>query len=130
MTQEFRILVVDDDMALVHLLRESLQSSGYKVCVGYDGQQALQQARKEKPHLIVLDVAMPMLNGIKTFEYLRQATETRQIPVIFLSGELTKDVYPLIETASRVAHVKKPMDLEHLHSLIKQFLAEYPVTFE
>jgi len=124
------ILVVDDDLALVHLLRESLLSSGYTVSTGYDGQMALQLARKEKPALIVLDVAMPMLNGLKAFQYLREAPETRMIPVIFLSGELTKDVYPVIESAGRVAHVKKPMDLEQLHSLIKQFLQQYPVAFD
>jgi CheY-like chemotaxis protein len=123
-----RILVVDDDVALVHLLREALEGSGYQVCVGYDGQMALQMARKKKPQLIVLDVAMPVLNGLKVFQYLRESSETQNIPVIFLSGELTKDVYPMIEAASRVAHIKKPMDLEHLESLIRQFLDKYPVS--
>jgi CheY-like chemotaxis protein len=122
-----RILVVDDDTALVHLLRESLEAEGYRVCVGYDGQMAIQLAHKEKPDLIVLDVSMPMLNGIKVFQFLRESADTRPIPVIFLSGELSKDIYPVIESSQRVAHVKKPMDLESLQSLIRQFLQNYPV---
>ena len=127
MKMDARILVVDDDAALVHLLRGSLESEGYRVCVGYDGQMAVQLARKEKPDLIVLDVAMPMLNGLKAFQYLRELQDTRAIPIIFLSGELTKDIYPLIEASPRVAHIKKPMDLEHLQSLIRQFIEQYPV---
>lgn len=121
------ILVVDDDAALVNLLKESLQDRGYRVSVGFDGQMAVQLARQGRPDLIVLDVAMPMLNGIKAFQYIRDGQETRRIPVIFLSGELTKDIYPVIETYPRVAHVKKPMDLENLQSLIGEFLNKYPV---
>lgn len=130
MSQSARILVVDDDVALVHLLRESLESMNYRVSVGYDGQMALQQARRDHPDLIVLDVAMPVLNGLRVFQYLRESTDTRAIPVIFLSGELTKDVYPMIEASSRVAHLKKPMDLEQLQSLIRQFLDKYPVSHD
>jgi two-component system cell cycle response regulator len=130
MTTDARILVVDDDPALVHLLRGSLEDEGYRVCVGYDGQMAVQLARQQLPDLIVLDVTMPMLNGLKVFQYLRELPETRRIPVIFLSGELSKDVYPIIEASPRVAHVKKPMDLEQLQSLIRQFLEKYPVAVD
>jgi hypothetical protein len=47
--------------------------------------------------------------------------------VIFVTGELSKNVYPQIVGASRVAHVKKPFDLENLNSLVTQFLSQYPV---
>jgi len=126
--QQALILVVDDDPAVVNLLREDLQMEGYKVICGYDGQMALQLARREQPDLILLDVTMPMINGIKAFEYLRQSQETRQIPVIFVSGELSRDVYPVIETAPRAAHIKKPIDFESLNSLVRHFLNQYPVS--
>jgi CheY-like chemotaxis protein len=121
------ILVVDDDPSIVNLLREDLTEEGYKVFCGYDGQMAIQLARRERPNLIILDVAMPMTNGLKAFEYLRTCEDTRQIPVIFVSGEMSRDIFPLIESAPRVAHLKKPMDLEHLNSMVRQFLAKYPV---
>jgi CheY-like chemotaxis protein len=70
---------------------------------------------------------MPMIHGLKAFQFLRESPETRSIPVIFVSGELSRDVYPVIESAPRVAHVKKPVDFENLNSLVKQFLKQYPV---
>jgi len=121
------ILVVDDDPAVVNLLREDLQMEGYGVLCGYDGQMAVQMARREQPDLILLDVSMPMINGIKAFEFLRQSDHTRLIPVIFVSGELSRDVYPVIETAPRAAHIKKPIDFESLNSLVRHFLDQYPV---
>jgi twitching motility two-component system response regulator PilH len=122
-----RILVVDDDPSIVALLKEDLQQEGYDVSCGYDGQAAIQMARKTRPSLIILDVNMPMTNGLKAFEFLRKNEETSRIPVIFVSGELSKDVFPMIEAAPRVAHLKKPMDLEHLNSMVRQFLHQYPV---
>jgi CheY-like chemotaxis protein len=121
------ILVVDDDPSIVNLLRENLVQEGYQVACGYDGQAAIHMARQARPSLIILDVNMPMTNGLKAFEYLRRNEETKRIPVIFVSGELSKDVFPLIQSAPRVAHLKKPMDLEHLNSMVRQFLSQYPI---
>ncbi|HVO32477.1 MAG TPA: response regulator [Elusimicrobiota bacterium] len=120
-----KILVVDDDAALVNLLRESLIEAGHDVICGFDGQMAIQMARQHHPDLIIMDVAMPMTNGLRAFEFLRGVEDTRQIPVIFVSGELSKNVYPLIAQAPRVAHLKKPMDLEHLNSMVQEFLVRY-----
>ena len=121
------ILVVDDDPSIVNLLKESFTLEGYKVLCGFDGQMAIQMARKQRPDLIVLDVSMPMTNGLKAFQFLRSNEDTRMIPVIFVSGELSKDIYPIVEAGSRVAHIKKPMDLEHLNSMARQFIQQFPV---
>jgi CheY-like chemotaxis protein len=120
------ILVVDDDPSIVHLLKEDLELEGYSVLLGYDGQMALQQARTARPHLIILDVNMPLLGGLKALEYLRESTETNRIPVLFLTGEATSNVAPKLTMEPRVAHVKKPIDLEDLNSLIRQLLEKYP----
>jgi len=122
------ILVVDDDPALVNLLREDLQEEGYEVLCGFDGQMAIQMARQKRPDLVILDINMPMTNGFKTFEFLRGNENTRLVPIIFVSGELSKDVYPRISNQPRIAHLKKPMDLENLNSMVRHFLAQYPVS--
>jgi two-component system alkaline phosphatase synthesis response regulator PhoP len=121
------ILVVDDDSSIVHLLKEDLEIEGYRVIEAYEGQTALQLAKKIKPHLIVMDVNMPLLNGLKALEYLRLAEETSKIPVLFLTGEATSNVAPTLGIAPRVAHVKKPIDLEDLNSLVRQMIEKYPV---
>ncbi len=120
------ILVVDDDPSVVSMLRENFLQEGHEVSCGFDGQMAVQMAHQYHPDLIVMDVAMPMTNGIVAFQYLREEEDTRQIPVIFVSAEPSKNVYPLIAAESRVAHLKKPMDLEHLNSVVQQFLLLYP----
>ncbi len=121
------ILVIDDDPSIVHLLKENLELEGYRVLEGYDGQMALQLAKTSKPQLIVLDVNMPLINGLKALEYLRALPETKNIPILFLSGEASANVIPALESAPRVAHVKKPIDLDDLNSLVRQLLEKYPV---
>lgn len=125
--EQARILVVDDDASLVNLLKEFFSSQGYRVSCGFDGQMAIHLARQDKPDLIILDVNMPLTNGLKAFDFLRQRDETKQIPVIFVSGELSREIQPIVFGSSRVAHLKKPIDLEHLGSMVKQFLQQYPV---
>jgi CheY-like chemotaxis protein len=120
------ILVVDDDPSIVHLLKEDLEIEGYKVIEAYDGQMALTQARSARPQLIILDVNMPLLGGLKALEYLREAPETQSIPVLFLTGEASANVAPHLTSEPRVAHVKKPIDLEDLNSLVRQLLEKYP----
>jgi two-component system chemotaxis response regulator CheY len=121
------ILVVDDDVSIVHLLKEDLEMEGYRVLEGFDGQMALQMARASRPHLIVLDVNMPLINGLKALEYLRESAETRMIPILFLTGEASANVAPHLSSEPRVAHVKKPIDLEDLNSLVHQLLDKYPI---
>ena len=121
------ILVVDDDPSIVNLLKEYLMEAGYIVHCGYDGSMAIQLAHKHQPDLIIMDVNMPVTNGLRAFKYIRELPDTASTPVIFVSGELSKDVYPIIESASRVAHLKKPMDLENLHSMVRHFLQVYPI---
>jgi two-component system, OmpR family, alkaline phosphatase synthesis response regulator PhoP len=121
-----KILVVDDDPSIVNLLASNLEEIGYLVIKGYDGQAAITMARSERPNLIVLDVNMPMTNGLKATETIRQNEITKAIPIILLTGETSDRVFPVVQGAGRTVHIKKPVDLEELNSLIKQTLQNYP----
>ena len=120
------ILVVDDDPSIVHLLKEDFTEEGYRVLEGYDGQAALQLAKSAKPNLIVLDVNMPLINGLKALEFLRERADTKNIPILFLTGETSARLEPALASAPRVAHVKKPIDLDDLNSIVRQLLEKYP----
>jgi len=80
-----------------------------------------------RPDLVILDINMPFTNGFDVLTYLRKTPETNSIPVIFITGIQSKSLYPVIDRHERVAYVKKPFDLDHLNSLVKQFLQKYPV---
>ena len=82
-----RILVVDDEIYIVHILDFSLGMEGYEVLTALDGEQALEKARAEKPDLIVLDIMMPKLDGYETCKLLKADTNTKDIPVILLSAK-------------------------------------------
>lgn len=82
-----KILVVDDEIYIVHILDFSLGMEGYSVVTALDGEQALEKARTEKPDLIVLDIMMPKLDGYETCKRLKADDATRAIPVILLSAK-------------------------------------------
>ena len=82
-----KILVVDDEIYIVHILDFSLGMEGYEVVTALDGEQAVEKARAEKPDLIVLDIMMPKLDGYETCKILKADADTRDIPVILLSAK-------------------------------------------
>jgi len=82
-----RVLVVDDEIYIVHILDFSLGMEGYEVITALDGEQALEKARAEKPDLIVLDIMMPKLDGYETCKMLKAEADTKDIPVILLSAK-------------------------------------------
>jgi two-component system, OmpR family, alkaline phosphatase synthesis response regulator PhoP len=82
-----KILVVDDEIYIVHILDFSLGMEGYEVVTALDGEQALERARAEHPDLIVLDIMMPKLDGYETCKMLKADDNTKQIPVILLSAK-------------------------------------------
>ena len=82
-----KILVVDDEIYIVHILDFSLGIEGYEVMTALDGEQALAKVAQEKPDLIVLDIMMPKLDGYETCKALKGNPDTRDIPVILLSAK-------------------------------------------
>ena len=82
-----RILVVDDEIYIVHILDFSLGMEGYEVVTALDGEQALEKAAQHKPDLIVLDIMMPKMDGYETCKALKSNPETADIPVILLSAK-------------------------------------------
>src|SRR4051812_26280240 len=107
-------------MATLAMLRENFLMEGYRVLCGYDGQMALQLARQETPDVIVMDIRMPMTNGLKTLQYLRTFDRTAQIPVILISGDFTDANLSEISVAPRAAFLAKPLDLGALNTTIQK----------
>jgi two-component system cell cycle response regulator len=86
-----RILVVDDSRAIRQILRRSLQEIGYSVTEAADGVEALAACRLERPDLVLLDVDMPIKDGLATLEEMRADSELSSLPVIFLTARTTGD---------------------------------------
>ena len=83
---EFKILIVDDVVSNVLLLKILLTNEKFQVCTANNGQTAIEQTRKEMPDLILLDVMMPDMNGFEVATILKKDDATKEIPIIFLTA--------------------------------------------
>ena len=116
------ILVVDDDREIVDSIGIFLSGEGYKVLKAYDGIEALDVLSENEIHLMILDIMMPKLDGIKTLMKLR---ESRNIPVILLSAKSEDADKILGLTAGADDYVTKPFNPSELVARVKSQLRRY-----
>jgi CheY-like chemotaxis protein len=81
-----KILVVDDESDVVDYLTTLFQDKGYATLKAYDGEQALQLLKVERPDLVTLDITMPNKSGVRFYRDLKESEEFRTIPVIIVTG--------------------------------------------
>ena len=81
-----KVLVVDDEIHIVHVVTIKLRNNGYEVISAENGADALDLARRERPDVIISDLQMPLMTGLELVERLRQVEETRDIPVLMLTA--------------------------------------------
>lgn len=86
MVESYKILVVDDEDDILEFIQYNLKKEGYEVFLAHNGQEALQQAGKIKPDLILLDVMMPVLDGIETCKQIKSDPALSKIFVVFLTA--------------------------------------------
>ncbi|MFH1062228.1 MAG: ATP-binding protein [Candidatus Omnitrophota bacterium] len=115
-----KILIVDDDVAVVHLLKDILKGFGYiNVSTVNDGEQALRAIKKDIPDIMILDMQMPNMNGYEVIGHLKEDMRTKDIPILIMSGQpvaferlneyINKKAIPVIG---------KPLDIMQLKKLL------------
>ena len=110
-----KILVVDDQAQNVELIQELLESDGYEVSTAYDGEEAVKKAHKEIPDLLLLDIMMPKMDGYQVCESLRNADDTKDIPIIFVTAKTeVKDWTHAIFTMGANSYITKPINAKKL----------------
>lgn len=116
------ILVVEDDRALAGVLEYNLSSEGFSVTCAMDGQDALNQARSRTPDLVLLDVMIPVMDGVQVCRQLRSEAATRNTPIIMLTakGEETDQVVGFSVGADD--YVTKPFSVRVLLERVKALL--------
>lgn len=115
------IVLVDDDEALVHMLKENLEVEGYDVRIGYEGQAVMRLVAEKNPDLILLDFNMPGWNGLQALSGLRSNPATASIPIILLTGEATEKILPGGGDA-KTRCFSKPIELDLLNETIKTLI--------
>lgn len=117
-----KILVVEDDRSIADVLDYNLNNAGYETILSTDGQDALNQARLKLPDLVVLDLMLPVLDGLEVCKHLRASSETRNIPIVMLTakGEETDELVGFSVGADD--YVVKPFSVKILLERIKSLL--------
>ncbi len=107
-----KILVVDDQPINVQLLKRKLEREGMIVATSYSGREALDLVKADKPDLILLDVMMPEMDGIEVCQRLQADSETKIIPVIFITARTSKEGKIEGLGVGAVDYITKPIDLD------------------
>lgn len=124
-----KILIVDDEEAIVETLTARLQMEGYQVLSAYTGEKGLQLAQAEIPNLIILDIFLPGEDGLAVLKKLKrpvdpktgESSKTRAIPVIVLTGR-GQQMQEMFEMEDAAAFFTKPFDSKALLVAVREAL--------
>ena len=106
------MLVVDDEPDAVELLHEFLTGKGYEVITAANGKEALQKLKAERPHLILLDVRMPGMNGLEALRRIREID--REVGVIMVTAVNEEETGREALRLGAFDYIVKPLDLAYL----------------
>lgn len=116
------VMVVEDFEDNRFMMRRLLEMSGYRVVEAVNGEQAVEIATRERPHLILMDLSLPVLDGLAATRRIRQNEELRRVPIIAVSAHDTSDFHADALAAGCNDYVTKPIDFEQLEQLLSRLM--------
>ena len=105
-----RVLVVDDEPDFLEMMQLRLELQGYEVLTAEDGRQALERVKKDKPDIVLLDIMMPVMNGLEVLKKIRSIN--RKLPVYILTAFSNEERFRLAEQFSASGFIVKTKDLK------------------
>ena len=115
-----KILIIDDEPDVVHILRYRLEKNNYEVSSAVNGAEGLVQLEQSIPDLIILDVIMPRMNGLEFLHKLRESDRFADIKVIVLTGE---ESFGQVFRAEGIEHyLVKPFDSDELMDKVEELV--------
>ena len=116
------VLIVEDHEDTRYFMRLALEGRGYRVCEAENGEQAIAIAGREQPNAILMDIGMPVLNGLTATARIRQHDALRKIPIVALTAHNEADLRDGAQACGFTAYVIKPIDFDWLDDLIRRLL--------
>lgn len=117
------ILIVEDEPRNRKLIRDLLQIKGYATLEATNGKQGVKIAREKKPDLILMDILMPVMDGLEATRILKADAETKDIPIIALTSYAMKADEERIRQAGCDEYITKPIDTREFVKKITEYLA-------
>jgi two-component system, OmpR family, alkaline phosphatase synthesis response regulator PhoP len=123
--RDIKILLVDDEPDILEIVSYNLSSEGYNIFTAENGVEGVKKAKKEKPHLIILDVMMPEMDGIEACEKIRELPDLKDVIITFLTAR--GEDYSLVAgfEAGADDYITKPIKPKVLVSKVKALLRRY-----
>ena len=116
------VLLVEDTEDNRFMMRRLLEMSGYRVVEAMNGEEAVRLARTEMPQLILMDLSLPVIDGLAATRLIREFPEFEKTPIIAVSAHDTSDFQSEAIQAGCNRYITKPIDFNELEELIEQLL--------
>ncbi len=117
-----QILIIDDDSEVAKMMTDMLESENYRVSYAPDGVRGVDHANRHRVDLILMDISMPIMSGIWFCDAFKKKPQTRNIPIIMVSGLGDEDIKQKAYSVGAVAYLKKPFKAAELLELVKKNL--------
>ena len=117
-----KVLIVDDDPNIVRSLSFILEKEGYMVIAASDGEEALKKVKEELPHLIILDIMLPKIDGFQVYKRLKANTKTKGIRTAVLTAKGEENDKRLGQELGVDAYITKPFNVDALLSEVRKIL--------
>lgn len=120
--ESVRALVIDDSTTVVAVLGKMLRQNGYQVSSALDAESGLQMAQSERPDVVFLDIVLPGMNGFAALRTLKRDPQTREIPVIMMSGNLQATEQFYAQRIGADDFLKKPFPRAELFAKLERLI--------
>lgn len=122
MSENKKILIVDDEQDIVETLKFMLEAQGYECFCAYDGEAGLTLAKEIIPDLMILDVMMPKMNGYKISRLLKYDNKYKDIPIIMVTARSQDDDKAIGQETGVNEYITKPFELDDLIARVNKYL--------
>jgi CheY-like chemotaxis protein len=121
---EVNVLLVEDTEDNRLMMRRLLELSGYRVSEAVNGVEAVKAAERETPNIILMDLSLPLVDGLAATRRIRQMPDMAEVPIIAVSAHDTADFHAEALAAGCDAYITKPIDYSELEDLISDLTAK------
>ena len=116
------VLLVEDTEDNRFMMRRLLEMDGYRVVEAMNGEEAVKLAKAESPQLILMDLSLPVIDGLAATRLIRKLPDCQRTPIIAVSAHDTSDFQSEALQAGCNSYITKPIDFNELEHMIAQFL--------
>jgi CheY-like chemotaxis protein len=118
------VLVAEDHEDTRSMLCTLLKHWGFRVTETDNGRDAVEISAREKPAIIVMDIVLPVIDGLQAAQQIRQSEKTRSIPIVFVTGYIGEGIKLVAQACGGDEFLEKPFNLEELRSILVKYCSK------